>query len=112
LLDARAYARRNERSINEERQRGRLYALLPAGKNRGFRYPKWQFDADQPRLEAALQPFVAANANAWVIHSFMRSKREDLNGCSPIDIILDPHASLDRVVELARQENGGEQGAA
>jgi hypothetical protein len=112
LLDARAYAGRNERSINEERQRGTLYALLPAGKNRGFRYPKWQFDADQPRLEAALEPFVAASANAWVIHSFMRSKREELNGLSPIDIILDPHASLDRVIELARQETDGEQGAA
>jgi hypothetical protein len=112
LLDARAYAGRNERSINEERQRGSLYALLPVGKNRGFRYPKWQFDADQPRLETALQPLVAANANAWMIHSFMRSKREELNGRSPIDIILDPHASLDRVVELAKQEIGGEQGAA
>jgi hypothetical protein len=38
--------------------------------------------------------------------------REELNGRTPIDIILDSHTSLDRVNELARQKTGGEQGAA
>jgi hypothetical protein len=66
LLDARDVAGRNERSINEERQKGELYALLPPGKTRGFRYPKWQFDASSERLKSVLRPFVDANANCWV----------------------------------------------
>lgn len=111
LLDARDYAGRNERAINEDRQKGALYALLPAGKERGFRYPKWQFDADGSRLKAVLEPFVSARVNSWSVHSFMRSKREELDGRSPADVVLDPGASLARVVDLANQEVGGEQGA-
>jgi len=112
LLDARDYAGRNERAINEDRQKGALYALLPAGKERGFRYPKWQFDADGARLKAVLQPFVSAKMNSWSVHSFMRSKREELGGRSPADVILDPTASVTRVLDLAVQEICGEQGAA
>ncbi|SAK75071.1 hypothetical protein AWB76_04850 [Caballeronia temeraria] len=111
LLDARDYAGRNERAINEDRQKGALYALLPAGKERGFRYPKWQFDAEGSRLRAVLEPFVTARVNSWSIHSFMRSKREELDGRSPADVILNSNASLARVVDLALQEVGGEQGA-
>jgi hypothetical protein len=111
LLDARDYAGRNERTINEKRQKGELYALLPPGKERGFRYPKWQFDADPVRLIAVLGPFASAKENSWVIHSFMRSKRGELDGHSPAEVILDTHADLGRVVDLAEQEVSGEQGA-
>ena len=111
LLDARDYAGRNERTINEQRQKGELYALLQPGKERGFRYPKWQFDADPVRLTAVLGPFASAKANCWVIHSFMRSKREELDGHSPAEVILDPHAELGPVLDLAKQEVSGEQGA-
>lgn len=55
---------------------------------------------------------MAANSNAWVIHSFMRTRREELGRHSPMDIILDSQATLDRVIDLAHQEVGGEQGAA
>jgi hypothetical protein len=112
LLDARNYAGRNERSINEERQQGKLYALLPAGKSRGFRYPKWQFDAEAARLRVALQPFVDAGSNCWTIHSFMMRKHSALDGKSPKDIVLDGSADIRRVVELANREINGEQGAA
>jgi hypothetical protein len=111
LLDARDYAGRNERAINEQRQRGELYALLPPGKERGFRYPKWQFDADPVRLAAALEPFASAKANSWVIHSFMRSQRQELGGLAPCAVILDPNAELGPIVDLAKQEMSGEQGA-
>jgi hypothetical protein len=112
LLDARNYAGRNERSINEERQQGKLYALLPAGKSRGFRYPKWQFDAEAARLHVALQPFVDAGSNCWTIHSFMMRKHSALDGKLPKDIVLDGSADIRRVVELANREINGEQGAA
>lgn len=112
LLDARDYAARNERTINELRQKGELYALLPPGKTRGFRYPKWQFDADPERLRVVLRPFVDAGANCWVIHSFMQHRREALNGKSPAEVILDRTADIRPVIDLAVRELDGEQGAA
>ncbi|SDF78009.1 hypothetical protein SAMN05216466_10151 [Paraburkholderia phenazinium] len=112
LLDARDYAGRNDRTINEQRQRGELYALLPPGKTRGFRYPKWQFDVDPHNLASVLCPFVEARANAWVIHSFMRRKRDELGGKSPADVMLDERSSIAPVVDLAVRDLCGEQGAA
>lgn len=111
LLEARAYAGRNERTINEQRQTGELYALLPPGKTRGFRYPKWQFDAHPERLKAVLRPFVDANANCWVIHSFMMRKRDALFGKSPADAILDENVDVKQVMDLAKRDLSGEQGA-
>ncbi|WP_147297845.1 hypothetical protein [Trinickia dinghuensis] len=111
LLEARDYAGRNERSINEERQKGALYALLPPGKTRGFRYPKWQFDAEPDRLKAALRPFVDAKSNCWVIHSFMVSKRDALRGRSPREIVLDVKEDVNHVVDLAVRDLVGDQGA-
>lgn len=111
LLDARDYAGRNERKINEQRQAGELYALLPPGKTRGFRYPKWQFDAEPERLRDALKPFVGASSNCWVIHSFMLGKRALLDGRAPSDVIVDGTADLKPVIDLAESEISGEQGA-
>jgi hypothetical protein len=111
LLEARAYAGRNERSINEQRQNGELYALLPPGKTRGFRYPKWQFDAPPERLKVVLRPFVDANANCWVIHSFMMRKRDALQGKSPANVILDDKADVKSVIDLVERDLTGEQGA-
>lgn len=112
LLDARDYAGRNERTINEQRQKGELYALLSPGKTRGFRYPKWQFDATPERLVSVLRPFVEAKANSWIIHSFMRRKRDEIDGKSPLEIVLDEGASIGPVVNLAARDIAGEQGAA
>lgn len=112
LLDARSYAGRNERTINEERQRGDLYALLPAGKTRGFRYPKWQFDAEPDRLRTVLRPFVEVESSCWVIHSFFERKRDVLGGKSPAEVVLDRSGDIQAVVDLARRELDGEQGAA
>ncbi|WP_175103989.1 hypothetical protein [Pararobbsia alpina] len=111
LLDARDYAGRNDRTINDQRLKGELYALLPPGKTRGFRYPKWQFDATPARLVCVLHPFVDAKANSWVIHSFMRRERDELDGKSPLEIILDDGASIAPVVDLASRDFAGEQGA-
>ncbi|MEX3937809.1 hypothetical protein AB4Y32_39955 [Paraburkholderia phymatum] len=110
LLEARDYAGRNERAINESRQAGELYALLPPGKTRGFRYPKWQFDAHPDRVKAALRPFVDAGSNSWVIHSFMLRKREALAGLSPADVIVDDKQDIGRVIGLAESDLCGEQG--
>ncbi len=111
LLEARDYAGRNERAINELRQSGQLYALLPPGKTRGFRYPKWQFDASADRLKAVLVPFTEANANCWVIHSFMTRKRDALGGLSPAEVVLDEGEDIERVIKLAQDDLAGEQGA-
>lgn len=112
LLDAKSYAGRNERTINEERQRGDLYALLPVGKTRGFRYPMWQFEAEPDRLRTALRPFVDAESSCWVIHSFFERKRDVLGGRSPAEVVLDSSSDIQTVVDLAHRELAGEQGAA
>ncbi|MGF6288720.1 hypothetical protein [Paraburkholderia youngii] len=111
LLDAAAYAGRNALAINDERQRGDLYAVLPAGDAHGFRYPQWQFDAECERLRAVLAQFVAAGTNCWVIHSFMKRRRDTLDGRSPAEVILDATADIRKVVFLAARELAGEQGA-
>lgn len=112
LLEARDYAGRNERSINEQRQSGELYALLtPPGKTRGFRYPKWQFDATPERLNAALSPFVEATASCWVIHSFMMRKRHALEGKSPAEVILADEQDIKQVIDLATGDLSDEPGA-
>ena len=85
--------------------------MLPPGKTRGFRYPKWQFDAASDRLKAALRPFVDANANCWVIHAFMMRKRDVLGGKSPAEVILGDQHDIRSVIELAESDRSGEQGA-
>lgn len=110
-LDAKKYEGRNERSLNDERLAGALYALLPPGKLHGFRYPKWQFEADRKRLAAALRPFVDVQANCWVIHSFMLRNRDELGGRTPAATVLDSKAELCVVVDLATRDLAGEQGA-
>jgi hypothetical protein len=111
LLDARTYAGRNERSINEARQRGELYALVPPGKTRGFRYPKWQFDAEPHRLIAVLEPFVQTKANCWVVHSFMLGSSGELRGKTPAQVILDPTQDLRPVISMASRQLTEKQGA-
>ncbi len=71
LQDASMIAACSDRVLNQRRQDGKVYALLPPSKSRGFRYPSWQFDVAPERLEAALAPFFAARTSSWVIHHFM-----------------------------------------
>ena len=68
LLDARDYAGRNERTINEQRQNGELYALLSPGKTRGFRYPKWQFDATPEDFNRAFEHAAALNPDNYTLY--------------------------------------------
>lgn len=102
----------SERLLNERRQQGMVYALLPPGKSRGFRYPSWQFDADQARLTAALAPFFAVQANPWIIHNFMMRAHEELNGMRACDYILDASMPIATVVAAAEASLPTEQGAA
>lgn len=112
LRDAAIYAGRSDRMINEERQKGRLYALVVPGKERGFRYPMWQFQAEPDRLATALAPFIDANASCWVVHSFMQREEEPLDNLRPMDWVLDHRKPIDRLVRLVDARFNGEQGAA
>lgn len=109
LADAAEFRGCSDRLINEARQRGKLYAMVPAGKERGFQYPRWQFDADPDRLAAVLAPFVEARADCWVIHSFMMTASAALNERTPRDCILDPEFPLDSIVSLARRRFGADR---
>jgi hypothetical protein len=111
LPEASDYAGRTERTINDERQQGWLYALRGPGETSGLRYPKWQFDAKPDRLKAALRPFVDANSSCWVIHSFMVTKRDVLCGRAPQEVILDDKQDVKQVADLACRDIVGDQGA-
>ncbi|WP_456280726.1 hypothetical protein M1D55_09370 [Cupriavidus sp. JZ107] len=112
LRDASIYSGRSDGAINEARLKGRLYALVPPGKQRGLRYPQWQFDAEPERLAAVLAPFVQANASCWVVHNFMQNALDGLGGLSPMAWILDASRPIAAVVEAALSRYNADQGAA
>lgn len=112
LRDASIYSGRSDGAINEARLKGRLYALVPPGKQRGLRYPQWQFDAEPERLAAVLAPFVQANASCWGVHNFMQVPLEHLGGASPMAWILDASKPIDPVVQAALARYNADQGAA
>lgn len=98
-------------TINEERRKGRLYALVLPGKQRGHRYPQWQFDVEPERLAAVLGPFIFAESSCWRIHSFLHQPQEALGGVSPRDRLLDATYPIARIVEVAARRLLGDQGA-
>lgn len=112
LRDASTYAGRSDRAINEARLSGQLYALVPPGKQRGLRYPQWQFDAEASRMAAVLAPFIEASASCWIVHNFMQRPLDALGGERPMDWVLDAARPLETVVEAAKARFAGEQGAA
>ncbi|WP_061959939.1 hypothetical protein [Cupriavidus pauculus] len=112
LRDASTYAGRSDRAINEARLSGQLYALVPPGKQRGLRYPQWQFDAEASRLAAVLAPFIEASASGWIVHNFMQRPLDALGGERPMDWVLDVARPVETVVEAAKARFAGEQGAA
>ncbi|MBP0633019.1 MULTISPECIES: hypothetical protein [unclassified Cupriavidus] len=112
LKDAALYAGRSDRAINQDRQAGRLYALVLPGRERGYRYPSWQFHVDSERLAGVLAPFVAARASSWVVHNFLHRPQEGLAGRTPADWIADATAPIDAVVRLVDARYRDEQGTA
>ncbi len=112
LREAAAYASRSDRAINEARLKGRLYALVPPGKQRGLRYPQWQFDAEPDRLAEVLAPFVQNHASCWVVHNFMQRPLEAIGDSRPMDWILDGSKPIALLVAAAGNRFAGDQGAA
>lgn len=111
LQQASAHIGLSTRVINERRNDGRYYALLAEGQTRGFRFPRWQFDVPQQRLQAVLDIAQAAGATTWGIHVFMISPSSLLDGATPRDWIGDAAKDLARVTSLARNRFHGDQGA-
>lgn len=99
------------RIINERRNDGRYYAILPPGQQRGFRFPVWQFDAPTDRVSAILAITNAAQANGWGVHLFMISPSNHLQGAAPRDWIASPTRDLEPVLALARARFTSDQGA-
>jgi hypothetical protein len=111
LSDAAKSSGFSEKWINTLRQRGELFALVDSGRERGFRYPSWQFAASKERLVPVLNALSAAGIGCWGIHAFMNNASSDLNGRSPRDCILDSGSSLQDVLEVVRRRFVEDQGA-
>lgn len=112
LRDAAAYAGRSDRAINEARLKGELYALVPPGKQRGLRYPQWQFDAEAERLAAVLAPFAESGASCWVVHNFMQRPLQAIGDARPMDWVLDASRPVRPVVDAVKIRYADEQGPA
>lgn len=102
---------RSERTINQERNRGWLYALLLEGNKRGYRYPKWQFDVKVARLRPILDILRSKNFGAWAIHNFLMTSHPDLDDLSPSAAIADEAFPLERIENVARIRVDPHQGA-
>jgi hypothetical protein len=111
LKEVSNYSGTSDRLINKWRNEGSIYALVQEGKSRGYRYPLWQFDAERSRLSRVLAVLREANASDWVIHNFLLRPSPFLDGRSPRDWILDPGASMEHLVQVARDRFSGDQGA-
>lgn len=112
LEDASMIAGCSDRVLNQRRQDGKVYALLPPGKSRGFRYPSWQFDVAPERLEAALAPFFAARSSSWVIHHFMTRPNETLGDARPSEYLLDIQRPIGPLIDAVNDSLPRDQGAA
>lgn len=106
VADAAAFLWCSQKLVNDQRQQGKVYAMLPAGKEHGFQYPRWQFDADPARLAAVLAPFVKAQVSCWVIHGFFMTESASIDSRTPRDCVLDAEFPLERVVALADSRLG------
>lgn len=111
LTEAAQAANRSEKWVNTLRQRGELYALAEDGRERGFRYPRWQFDADKSRLTSALAALSAAGVGSWGVHAFMQRASDELGGRSPREWILDDQAPIAPLLQLIARRFAHDQGA-
>lgn len=111
LDQAAAHTGTSARVINERRNKWIYFGLIPKGQQRGFRFPKWQFDAEPGRLSTVLAVLREANANCWTVHSFMNTRATHLDGMTPREWIFDPQADLPRLLQLARARFTSDQGA-
>lgn len=112
LGEASAYCGRSDRLVNEARQRGDYYALVMEGNERGFRYPRWQFDAPLARLVPVLRQLDSIGASCWARHHFLLQPSRLLAGRSPRDVILDSSADLGAIERAVQDHFLADQGAA
>lgn len=101
LKEAARVACVSEPAINNARLGGKYYALLGNNRERGYRYPKWQFSAPRERLASVLSVFKERNPNCWDIHFFMQQPNHYLAGRAPKDVILDTKAAIEPVLRAA-----------
>lgn len=111
LVNASKYAGRSDRVINMERNRGWLYALVPDGNSRGYRYPKWQFDVPAARLRAVLEILTPSSLSCWSLHNFLKRPHSDLDGKSPSAALADSTFAIERIINVARRRVDLQQGA-
>ena len=111
LADAAKHSGLSDRLINVRRNAGQYHALVLDGNSRGFRYPTWQFNARPERLAPVLQVLQAADARCCLVHHFMQSPSDRLEGLCPRDWILDDARDVQAVVRLAQARFHSDQGA-
>lgn len=111
LSDAAQHIGQSEKWLNTLRQRGEFYALVEDGRERGFRYPSWQFSAQKSRLTPVLKALAVAGVECWGMHAFMQSPSQDLDGLTPREFILNRKTPVDVLIQLVERRYAKEQGA-
>lgn len=97
--------------LNTLRKRNEFYALVEAGRERGFRYPSWQFDVSRERMSAVLQALHNVHVDGWGIHAFFNAQTAELAGRTPREAILDTAVPVDDILKVVNRRYAVDQGA-
>jgi len=95
------------RTLSQMRADGRLLALARPGALKGFRFPRWQFDA---RVLPVMPDILAAfgQSRTWQVRDFLTHREPLLAGRVPLDEIRSGHedAVLRILKHAAEMEHG------
>lgn len=105
LADAATYSSCSIQGIKNNVEEKKLYALKLWG--RGCRYPRWQFDVENARLELVLQALHKVNmTSCWLIHNFFMHPHRSFDGLTPSQIISDKSKPIESILSVIEQVFG------
>jgi hypothetical protein len=66
----------------------RLFSVMPPGRQRGQRFPKWQIDTVGPDFSTILTELAHQQRSDWAIYEFFDSPAAKLFGLAPHELLL------------------------
>jgi len=85
-------------TVNAKRQKHEVLALQ--GATRGFRYPRWQIDANGRPFDALPRIFETFEGDAWSVYRFLAQHHPELDGLTGHEALNQGKA--DEVLEVAQ----------
>jgi hypothetical protein len=107
LVDAAAVAGVAARTLSNWRNEGKVLALVAPGAEKGFRFPRWQFE---PTVKAAIPEIIDAFGidRQWQAHDFLTHPEPLLGGLRPLkELQSGRREAIGRVIEAAAKLGQG-----